>query len=68
MARNDKAMNSKSRAAIAFTALMGVAIAAISIFESKYGTSDVSKMLSFIALVGVMLGGVAVAFLMKDEG
>ena len=60
-------MNSNGRKALVVTAVTGVALAAVSIYENQFGASDATKTLSFILLVGVMLGGVGIAYFMSKD-
>lgn len=61
---NDKNLNT----ALWFTALMGVVVALISIYTSKYGDSSTTDALRFIALAGTMIGGVVMALLYYASG
>lgn len=67
MARNDMATGKNMRMAIAFTAVMGVALAALALVREQFGDSDVLGVLWVAALVAVMVGGVSTAYFARGD-
>lgn len=67
MARNDMATGKNMRMAIAFTAVMGVALAALALVREQFGDSDVLRVLWVAALVAVMVGGVSTAYFARGD-
>lgn len=67
MANKERDLSVNSRRALVFTSLMGVVLAAIALVSEQYGETDLTKMLWTIALIGVMVGGVAMAYFLNSD-
>lgn len=67
MAKPEPTNSTNARRALVFTALMGVALAAISLTKEQFGESDLTRILWMVALVGVMVGGVSLAYFSRSN-
>lgn len=63
----NKTSGNKQQAATLVTALMGVLVGAIAIYQSQFGESDFTKVLFYVAIVGTMVSGLVAGLVYRNE-